>query len=237
MRMQNSKKAYLKIAAKQLKGVLPVSVRLKIKYLIGSWIAKSFSAERKPWENLPWGVNMFGSTGGASGLSEASRGVVCGLRASGVPVEVCDLARGEKNHVAPYQINILHINPDQLPKLLLSQPKENWLHRYNIGFWVWEQEELPREWMKFLPLFDEIWTPSNFSAKAIQRETTLPVKVVPHLVQPVCEENWGRREFGLPENIFLCLIAFDCDSVVERKNPEELGLIKKLSLINGSLWD
>lgn len=202
-----------------VKRLIPPGVRQRIKYYVGAHYVRYLAGKRKPWRKLLWGVDLYGSVSGASGISEASRGVAEGLEKAGIPIRVHDFSK-DTDRTTGYQIALIHANPDQLPKVLFSFPVSNWLHRYHIGFWVWEQEELSSEWKKFFPLFDEIWTPSKFSAMAIRRETNLPVRVVPHLINADCDDAWGRKELGLPEDLFLCLVAFDCGSVMERKNPE-----------------
>ena len=207
---------------KLVKHLVPLPVWERVK----SWAVKKricgIAQHKEIDAGLPWGVNLFGDVGGASGLSEASRGVAAGLQGAGAPVGVYDISADGAviDKAAPYQINLIHTNPNQLQGLLYRLPKEQWPGRWNIGFWVWEQEKLPEEWERFLPLFDEIWTPSQFSAAAIRRSGAERVYVMPHVVEPECDPNWDRKRWGLPEDLFLVLIAFDCDSVIERKNPE-----------------
>ena len=44
----------------------------------------------------------------------------------------------------------------------LSLGKEVWDYRYNIGYWAWELETFPEEWLPAFKLVDEVWTPSDF---------------------------------------------------------------------------
>lgn len=209
------------LAHKQLlKRMLPARARECVKIRLGLWQVEKLCKIRKPVQKCPWGVNLFGSIGGASGLSEGSRGAAAALKDAGLPICLWDLEHIQPTGSSPpYQVNLIHANPNQLPELSFRIPMQAWIHRYNIGYWVWEQETLPAEWMRFFPLFDEIWTPSSFAAEAIRKATELPVTVVPHIINPEYDPLWGRKEFGLPENKFICLLAFDCASVEERKNP------------------
>lgn len=213
-----------------LKRCIPAPVRERVKVQLVRKRIQKIAGHNKVEKERSFGVNVFGSVSGASGLSEASRGVVACLREAGIPVSIWDVANNVQNaeKAAPYAVNLMHVNPNQLPELLYTIPEKQWEGRYNIGFWVWEQENLPNEWRTFLPLFDEIWTPSEFSAAAIRRATNLPVIVVPHVVAPVYDEMFDRKAFGLPDDVFLALLAFDCNSVVERKNP--VGAIKALDI-------
>ena len=54
----------------------------------------------------------------------------------------------------------------------------------------------------------------------MQRDCSLPVTVVPPVVEPETDPACGRAFFGLPEGEFLVLVAFDYFSCMERKNPE-----------------
>lgn len=211
-----------------IKQYLPRSVREWIKQYLANRRIRAIVKARALNGRFPFGVNVFGAVSGASGLSEASRTVVHCLENANIPVAVWDVEnRLEAAREEPYIVNLMHVNPNQLPELLYMIPEAQWQRRYNIGFWVWEQEVIPTEWKRFFPLFDEIWTPSEFSAAAIRRETRIPVSVIPHTVCPKCDANYNRKAFDLPENLFLVLLAFDCNSVVERKNPK--GAIKALN--------
>lgn len=205
-----------------LKRLLPAPVRRAIKSWLGWRRMETLIRQRRPRGDLEWGVNMIGAVNGASGLSEGSRGTALGLREAGIPTRVWDFEAAKGAEAAkepPYRVNLVHANPNQLPELVYRIPAELWTGCYNIGFWVWEQEQLPEEWVRYMPLFDEIWMPSGFSAAAIRRGGTLPVHVVPHIVAPEYDPAWDRKRWGLPEDLFLVLVAFDCDSCVERKNP------------------
>ena len=205
---------------KLIKRMIPQKTRAWFRVWAGRRLAAKIAAQRDLRREYLWGVNLYGNVSAASGLAEAARGVQRGTERAGVPLCVKDLgAETELRSAAPYRINLIHTNPDLMLEPLLKIPQEQWLGRYNIGFWVWEQEELPREWAGFLPLFDEIWTPSEFCASAIRASCTLPVTVIPHIVEPVCDTTCVRAEMGLPEDVFLFLVMFDNDSVSERKNP------------------
>jgi glycosyltransferase involved in cell wall biosynthesis len=97
-------------------------------------------------------------------------------------------------------------------------------HQRCIAYWVWETEELPASAAAASAVFDQIWTPSHYSAEAIRKHVDKPVHVVPHALVP--EEldavRASRGEFVLPENAFVFGYFFDQLSVMKRKNPELL---------------
>ena len=86
--------------------------------------------------------------------------------------------------------------------------------RVNVALPIWETEALPPLWADILSLYDIICTPSQFSARAIERATNRPVHIV-----PIClpEKPARRRERSDTHFDFLCM--FDHMSDVDRKNP------------------
>eukprot|EP00586_Coscinodiscus_wailesii_P007771 CAMPEP_0172521998 /NCGR_PEP_ID=MMETSP1066-20121228/292886_1 /TAXON_ID=671091 /ORGANISM="Coscinodiscus wailesii, Strain CCMP2513" /LENGTH=753 /DNA_ID=CAMNT_0013304963 /DNA_START=140 /DNA_END=2401 /DNA_ORIENTATION=- len=66
-------------------------------------------------------------------------------------------------------VNLIVINPDitwyindQIPQMILK-------HKYNIGFWVPDNDDtIPKEWMQFLNIYDEIWCPSSSLKTSIE---------------------------------------------------------------------
>lgn len=94
----------------------------------------------------------------------------------------------------------------------------------NIGYWVWETEELPARFEGAGRLFDEIWTPSRYSAEAIRRTISRPVRVLRHTLDfdALALARANRRRYGLPEKATVFGFAFDPMSVLERKNVRGL---------------
>lgn len=205
---------------KILKHFVPRRLRSGIRAQMEQRMLMKAEAEHKAAEGRLWGINLYGALSGASGLAEAARSTQLGLEQAGIPICARDiLTQSGQELPAPYAVNLIHTNPDHLLELLYRIPEEQWRAGRNIGFWLWEQERLPEEWLRFLPLFDEIWTSSEFCASAVRASCALPVTVIPHIVEPVCDAACDRAALGLPEDIFLFLVMFDCHSVVERKNP------------------
>ena len=90
--------------------------------------------------------------------------------------------------------------------------------RYNIGFWAWELTKLSPYWNFAFDFFDEIWTPSNYSAEAISAVSPIPVFKVPHSMD-LPQADLVRADLGLPEDKFIFLFMFDFHSTLGRKNP------------------
>jgi glycosyltransferase involved in cell wall biosynthesis len=91
---------------------------------------------------------------------------------------------------------------------------------YRIAYWNWELENVPDEWVEVARLVDEIWSPTEFVAKAMRARMAPPVyHMLPGVeVGPV--ETIARASLDIPEDHFLFLFMFDLHSQVHRKNPE-----------------
>lgn len=204
------------------KRFLPNKVRQRLRAKV---ISKSFQKiieTRQPWgdDTLQSGITMIGDFKGASGLSEAARGLSTAMDYANMPHEMVHFYdRNSVDRGGTYEINLICTNPNLLAELLLSLPRSMWFHRYQIGMWFWEQEHLPQDWIEILDLFDEIWVGSTFTADAVRRVTEKPVTVIPCLLNAQSDPNRSRTDFGIAEDLFLVLLAFDCHSVPERKNP------------------
>lgn len=186
----------------------------------------------------PFGINVYGHLGQNFGLGAAGRGTVAAVSALRVPYRAVDLdeAAGRKrrglhfdpDREAPFSVNIVFTNPDQLQKVFASQfdtglDQQLFEGRYNIGYWAWESATtLPDVWHKWLSRFDEIWAPSNYAAQCLSQQLGVPVHVVPLVVQ-MRLTGLLRQHMGLPEGRFIFLTMFDDMSGFERKNP--LGVI------------
>jgi glycosyltransferase involved in cell wall biosynthesis len=90
---------------------------------------------------------------------------------------------------------------------------------YRIAYWNWELETVPDEWVEVAQLVDEIWSPTEFVAKAMRARMARPVyHMLPGVeVGPV--ETVPRASVGIPEDHFVFLFMFDLHSQVHRKNP------------------
>ncbi|HJT11606.1 MAG TPA: glycosyltransferase family 4 protein [Dongiaceae bacterium] len=89
-----------------------------------------------------------------------------------------------------------------------------------VGYWWWELDRVPRAWLPWAALMDEIWVSSRFIHDTFARG--LPGKVVRYVPLPVPEPAaapLGRADFGLADGPFTVLAAFDLSSRWARKNP------------------
>ena len=128
-----------------------------------------------------------------SGMGESARSMRRTLAKCGVSAAEVFIPHVRANYAAtiptdPYlfgwpksgaNVSITVANADAAESASVFLPRSYWAAK-NVGYWVWETEELPARFKKSEDYFDEIWTPSQYSADAISRTIGAPVRVVPH---------------------------------------------------------
>lgn len=128
-------------------------------------------------------------------------------------------------------VNFFAFNADWTYPTMGNVPKIIWENKYNIGYFHWELDIFPQQWMGCLKEFDEIWTSSDFIKNSIESSPgydSTPVKV---LNLPLLKSEKHDSEVeptSLPFEIsslessakpFVFLVVFDFQSSKERKNP------------------
>lgn len=180
-----------------------------------------------------FGVNLIGPLSSSTGLGQSFRLIEQVFRDSEIPYSIYNYEINTYNTVdisgfadklsadLPYSINLWHINPAEFVEAYAVFGKEAFDAKYNIAFWLWELEEFPDEWIRYLRVLDEVWTPSAFITDAIRKKTVKPVLTMPYHVTAECDtDRYDREYFGLPEDKFLFLMMYDTQSVSQRKNPD-----------------
>jgi glycosyltransferase involved in cell wall biosynthesis len=163
-----------------------------------------------------------------TGMGELVRATRRALAAVAHPIAPAEVG----GHVAPQEavpsislppIAILHLNafeaplvPSLFPVLLRERPL--------VGYCTWELGAAPAGWAQASGAFDEVWTLSAFSAAALAPSCSVPVVVFPPCLPPPEPRRRGRSDFGLAEDEFVVLFAFDLQSEMDRKNPLALAL-------------
>ena len=104
-------------------------------------------------------------------------------------------------------------------KRLLARAPEGFRDGYRIGLWATEFETMPPDWRFAFDVVHEIWTPSEFCAKAIRAATHLPVKIFPHAVSIPDVAAMDRTRFKIGSDQFLGLAIMDLRNCPDRKNP------------------
>nr|WP_042184143.1 glycosyltransferase [Kibdelosporangium sp. MJ126-NF4]CEL16098.1 Glycosyltransferase [Kibdelosporangium sp. MJ126-NF4]CTQ94024.1 Glycosyltransferase [Kibdelosporangium sp. MJ126-NF4] len=177
-----------------------------------------------------FGVNIAGYLTAELGLGEMGRIISKMVDRAGIPlvsvVEEHSLACSTALELPPtagrpkFPVTIMAVNGDQTELLMASYPEVGH-ERYRIGLWAWELEDFPTWQHIGYDFVDEIWTVSEFCAKAFARHTSVPVKVIP---VPVLDPGLPPRQpraAGKPTQFFF---AFDYNSTGQRKNP--WGVVK-----------
>ena len=196
-------------------------------------------AEIAPYDpgRFPFGLNLIGPIDSTTGLGQSLRLLEHVISCTQIPYLICNYRQNTSNRVQiaeyagkikeelQYSINLWHVNPSEFAEAYAVMGKRKFDGRYNIAYWLWELEDFPDEWVPYIHVLDEIWTPSEFISEGIRRKTDKPVYTVPYCVTAATDTGrYGRAYFGLPEDAFLFLTMYDSQSIRERKNPD--GVIR-----------
>lgn len=200
--------------------------------LLEDWAVTRRRGEKVINQDLLEGVTLVGFLTAATGLGEAARSSLRALQEARIPYSLVDLdfdvpARQQITHPDPTapkgflnRVNLLHVNPNHLPLVWERFGQRALLGRRTIGVWYWELPEIPDEWVPAFQVVDEIWAPSRFIQRAVEARSPVPVHYVPPCIQVEFDPALARADFGLPEDTFLFLCAYDVNSVQARKNPK-----------------
>lgn len=214
--------------------IIPATVKKRVKdHMIHKEIQKYLTSNKISYQQGLYqeGINLIGSIKAEMGLGQSCRLIANMIKETHYNFSIYNydfdgkVKEGDTTfdyYIAkelPYSINIFHVNPCELGNLFMSM-QNAWHGHYNIAFWLWELEEFPSEWIIYCKLFDEIWTPSEFTRKTLQKATDVPVKILPYYVSVPYKKHIGRDFFSLPAHQFLFLIMYDINSTEGRKNPQ-----------------
>src|SRR5688572_23137512 len=189
--------------------------------------ARVRAARRKPrTETGPIAiVGAFGLTVGIARAAQILRG---GLEAAGLPIHEMDcsavlrpLPGPAPRPAAPASGTMVFcVNPPQMTPLLSHFGPRICRGKKLVGYWWWELDRVPRAWLAWAALMDEIWVSSRFIHDTFAR--ALPGKPIRYVPLPVPEpipSALTRVDFGLAADIFTVLAPFDLSSHWARKNP------------------
>ena len=163
------------------------------------------------------------------GVARAAQILRTGLEAAGIPVHPMDCSPVLRPIPGPAQPRpaapasgtmVFCVNPPQMVPLLSHFGPRICRGKRLVGHWWWELDRIPRTWLPWAALMDEIWVSSRFIHDTFSRG--LPGKVVRYVPLPVPEpvaSPLSRVDFGLPEQPFTVLVPFDLSSHWARKNP------------------
>ena len=118
---------------------------------------------------------------------------------------------------APYDTNLVCLNPGHLPAFVTDVGAEFFANRYSIGIWFFETNRVGVSVRSTARLFDELWVSSAYVREALEREVEIPVRVFPLPMESPTGPFKSRAELGLADG-FTFLFLFDFWSE-QRKNP------------------
>jgi glycosyltransferase involved in cell wall biosynthesis len=132
-----------------------------------------------------------------------------------------ELAWDWDNRIAEDGVNcrIFHLNPPMMPVAVYSVGLRNYRSSYNIGYWAWESDILPREWQRAIRYTNAMFVPSRFNQDVFRKYTDKPLCLVPHPVAVKDIEPGVRASLGFEETDFVACFVFSFGSSFERKNP------------------
>ncbi|MFO0030981.1 MAG: glycosyltransferase [Cyanobacteriota bacterium] len=180
----------------------------------------------------PIGLTIVGYLSADLGLGEAARSLARSCIAADIPVSGIDVSfqtLSQKTDdtvtwpavTAPLPVELFYVNADQtLPTLALLGDARFSEGLYRIGFWHWEQPQIPQRHHAAFAHLDEVWVPSTFVQDAVAAVSPVPVFKVPHAVKFTPSPQASRQTFGLEPDRQLVLVMFDFHSFQYRKNPQ-----------------
>ena len=178
------------------------------------------------------GINLIGYLAAELGLGEAARSLARACVATNIPFSATDVGFQSQNlqrdtralaHAVPdhFSIDLMYVNADQTAataRYLKAQGRPP--ARYRIGYWHWEQPQLPASVLGAFSHVDEVWVPSTFVHDAVAPFSPVPVVKIPHAISFTPSTGASRSHFGLPANKLLALVMYDFHSYQYRKNPQ-----------------
>jgi len=190
------------------------------------------------------GVNVAGHFHYAGGVGSAAESIVRALDAAGIQHHDVTLPVSPSRMSAPsdgtaviperfwtlqrpdYEVAITVANADVMPAARAYLGPCYDRGRKHVAYWVWETDRLPGHYVPAAESLDAIWTPSEYSAKALRATlgNSRPIEVVPYAMALAPAVDPRPLPVVLPEKRTLFGFFFDARSVLERKNP--LGLIR-----------
>lgn len=224
------KKFIIKFTSKHRELILklvPKKLILLCQKLVMSKGINNFERVKDFNKELKNGINVVGPLKKQSGLGQGSRLLLEAVKKSKYDFSAICVENGPNTTYDdiltkefPNKINLLSCQPSFLFESMISQINiDNLKGRYNIAYWLWELDKIPEEFKDSFKYVNEIWTPSNFVKEAFEKETDLPVKVIPYGINTNKNEKLTRKDFNIPEDKFVYLSMFSSKSSSERKNP------------------
>lgn len=181
-------------------------------------------------------VQLIGPLAKASGLGQATRLSAEILRETGLEVRGVDFDLDNPapegfssdtliEDYGPAKVNIIHLNAESTPLAYAYQP-DVFSGSYNIGYFFWELDMPAYCHYLGMELLDEIWVSTEYGVQIYKPDA----KDKPVVNVGMCYEEhpditreasraYVNRRFRFDDSHYVCLVAFDSFSFVQRKNP------------------
>ncbi len=181
-------------------------------------------------------VQLIGPLAKASGLGQATRLSADILRDTGLSVRGVDFdldnpapeGFSSDTLIEPYgpaRINLIHLNAESTPLAFAYQP-DVFSGRYNIGYFFWELDSPAYCHYLGMEMLDEIWVSTDYGVEIYQPDARgKPVVNVGMCFEEMPDirrddaRAFVERRFRFDAAHYVCLVAFDSFSFVQRKNP------------------
>lgn len=181
-------------------------------------------------------VQLIGPLAKASGLGQATRLSADILRATGLSVRGVDFDLDNPapegfstdtmiEDYGPAKINMIHLNAESTPLAFAYQP-DVFSNAYNIGYFYWELDKPAYCHYLGMDMLDEIWVSTDYGVSIYKEDAQgKPVVNVGMCfedntdIDPASSRAFVERRFRLDASHYVCLVAFDSFSFVQRKNP------------------
>ncbi len=181
-------------------------------------------------------VQLIGPLAKASGLGQATRLSADILRATGLRMRGVDFDLDNPSpegfssdtmieDYGPAKINLIHLNSESIPLAFAYQP-DVFSGAYNIGYFFWELDRPAYCHYLGMEMLDEIWVSTEYGVEIYKPDA----KGKPVVNVGMCYEDMGdlsrreardfiNRRMRFNDSLYVCLVAFDSFSFVQRKNP------------------
>ena len=200
---------------------------LKLRRLYERHLRREFRSDPS---KRPLGINVAGFAQSVYGVGESSRAIWRAVQETGLPCVLlnvrspvhrnADLSLVDFARRNPFRVNLMTFSFDYSRRFFRDMGPRFFAGRHNIGLWYWEQEHFPTRWHSAFDYYDEIWTVSEFTRRAIAAVSPSPVRKITYPFYLDESEAIGNRaRFGLAEHDCAFLFNFDFYSTIHRKNP------------------
>jgi glycosyltransferase involved in cell wall biosynthesis len=181
---------------------------------------------RRPNSKSPLGelaqsaIKIVSYYGRHNGISEGAILQHAAFRALGYDVQTIDVTRAMRNPFIRLDggdgdLFIFHCGGDHF--LPAAWPLRGTLPRGKVvAYLAWELPDPPSNWPQSYSLWDQIWTPSHYSARSLSQWSDCPIRVVPHVL---LQHDTEPRQWRKGKEILTFLTIADARSSISRKNP------------------